>query len=82
MPVAKISPRAGQTHMTNLEYASYISDIMEMSNNGADLTASHLQIVEIVKEKLENCSHSEHHMLKNIHGALDSGFYKEAYFEK
>jgi hypothetical protein len=68
--------------MTNLEYASYISDIMEMSNNGADLTASHLQIVEIVKEKLENCSHSEHHMLKNIHGALDSGFYKEAYFEK
>ena len=53
-----------------------------MSNNGADLLASHLEIVEIVKEKLENCSHSEHHMLKNIHGALDSGFYKEAYFEK
>jgi len=55
---------------------------MEMSNNGADLLASHLEIVEIVKEKLGNCSHSEHHMLKNIHGALDSGFYKEAYFEK
>jgi len=82
VPVAKISPRAGQTHMTNLEYKGYIKDIMEMSNNGADLLASHLEIVEIVKEKLGNCSHSEHHMLKNIHGALDSGFYKEAYFEK
>ncbi len=82
MPVAKISPRAGQTHMTNLEYKGYIKDIMEMSNNGADLTASHLQIVEIVKEKMDNCSHSEHHMLKNIHAALDSGFYNKADFEE
>ena len=55
---------------------------MEMSNNGADLLASHLEIVEIVKEKLENCSHSEHHMLKNIHGALESGFYNKADFEE
>ncbi len=68
--------------MTNLEYASYISDIMEMSNNGADLTASHLQIVETVKEKLQDCSHSEHHMLKNIHAALDSGYYNKADFEE
>jgi hypothetical protein len=68
--------------MTNLEYASYISDIMEMSNNGVDLIPSHLEIVEIVKEKMDNCSHSEHHMLKNIHAALDSGFYNKADFEE
>jgi len=68
--------------MTNLEYKSYISDIMEMSNNGADLAAKHLEIVEVVKVKLGDCSHREHHTLKDIREALNSGFYDKAYFEE